>query len=1152
MPDKDENKKGTRSKFQRHSNILIWKSYLQRQRRWRALVAESLVSGILFLIAVFIAKPVFLTPMQAHPDPALSDSAILKTLNALERKTIVGFAPNVEPFKADKIWNITIRSTERALYETKVKNTSNPNPHLVAGFLAVQMAISQAIVEHSASGSARYSLSLVAMPVSPLMEETKVRKAITSILLCFTLALIPPVLETESLRALRIRSVEYSAMYFGWLVFAIFSALPSCLLAAVSLILIFRWIHLVFALVLMMAYVSVMIMMALIMAMFHKTDEANAEDSNTLFYTIVSWSGLNLVYFLILLLLQRTIGQERAIGKERERLQEVEELVAKAISFRDVSKSIMGVPVLSNITLDIYRGDFTVLFAERMQQKMINTIEDLLTGLAFADKGTIVVLGHTLKPKKNYMTVPHMMGYCHDYMFLIDDLTICLWSESRQYISEYGDVRTRRLIKECHLEVVRHERVKDLDMCFTSIKLEYADRVFLFDSKILTFGGTPAYMFLKYGREYRVRMTIRSDSTFDDESTTKLLKRSTEAGATIRAHQGSLIILRLPVSPTKNVVDLVTDLTKNANKYGMTTLNITIGVGLSFSSMLEQLERDFTAKLIHGDLLTVENVDSRTTLVIRSDTSEAAKSLASAYVLSETNATKQQVAKMMYTALNHNQSLTEYLATVAIDSPQMYVYMYAYGLDVYTDRNTLFVQALYSPLHFDNAVAARSIARSYTALLRYYSKNLEASIRITDDPLALDLTSWMLYATRPPLSIQFLLIMSLSHITLLPSKEHGLIRHLQSHATNFSPARYWFNLYLCDLVLYSILATLMTGMMMLTMYLATPVDHFQYEDLLIVPFSLIMYGVGGIPQAYLFSLGPRAALNAMTFFIVNLVFGGIYTLHSVYLGLAKGEALALSGLKRHGRLQLCEILAGYTRASEGKLWCMSKWKQQTLHHMYARQISFSSEHESLPHWMTVYDALELIGLLRGIPREHIRTEINNYIEALGDVESHMPVTNRIAILLCGRIYDIDTVDNLVERYSKKGYTVVLHLKEPVDDVTNMFKKYFKAFAINDTSEVLVNVQILEEGLTWASIFQKMEALKTDNDKVYSYIVTVIPINYIYNSILLKEADNKRLGKKSLRSKFSPSDDNWAQLKSFEPKYGVTELKELPWSVIFNT
>lgn len=41
----------------------------------------------------------------------------------------------------------------------------------------------------------------------------------------------------------------------------------------------------------------------------------------------------------------------------------------------------------------------------------------------------------------------------------------------------------------------------------------------------------------------------------------------------------------------------------------------------------------------------------------------------------------------------------------------------------------------------------------------------------------------------------------------------------------------------------------------------------------VIPIMLTVYGIGCIPQAYLFSLGPRTALNTMTFVILNVVFG---------------------------------------------------------------------------------------------------------------------------------------------------------------------------------------------------------------------------------------------------------------------------------------
>lgn len=78
------------------------------------------------------------------------------------------------------------------------------------------------------------------------------------------------------------------------------------------------------------------------------------------------------------------------------------------------------------------------------------------------------------------------------------------------------------------------------------------------------------------GREYHVRITLKTDGTDDDEGGTELLEKAIAAGATVRAHLGSVLILRLPATPTENVADLVKDLSANANKYGMTSLNITL------------------------------------------------------------------------------------------------------------------------------------------------------------------------------------------------------------------------------------------------------------------------------------------------------------------------------------------------------------------------------------------------------------------------------------------------------------------------------------------------------------------------------------------------------------------------------------------------
>lgn len=64
----------------------------------------------------------------------------------------------------------------------------------------------------------------------------------------------------------------------------------------------------------------------------------------------------------------------------------------------------------------------------------------------------------------------------------------------------------------------------------------------------------------------------------------------------------------------------------------------------------------------------------------------------------------------------------------------------------------------------------------------------------------------------------------------------------------------------------------------------------------------------------------------------------------------------------------------------------------------------------------------------------------------------MPVTNRLAIIVDGKIADIDQVNSLLDRYSEQGYTVVVHLKDEVD-VNAIFQRYFSVFVINDTSDV---------------------------------------------------------------------------------------------------
>ncbi|KAJ2940674.1 hypothetical protein O0L34_g14784 [Tuta absoluta] len=618
-------KKQSHSKFLKHLNVLMWKSYLQRVRRWRTLVAECIFALMMCILAIYIARPAFLTSLEAEPTPPVSLRSIL---GALQKDTILGYAPKLEPYneimdrtaeilgseiiagndeqqlnnllykRANKnviikrvIWIIwrhhagnnfkfSIRSTEvGALYvmehiqaagagQDKVRR----NPHLQAGFLSVECAINQALLEFTKKPEVniQFTLKLVAMPVSPLMEEDKVRRAISLILMCYTLLLLPPVLETEALaltetnnklkRALRIRDVDYSVIYLGWLTYAWLTAMPICLISGISLIVIFRWIHILYALITLLSYFTIMMTLAFMFSMFHekviiaavwsilqtltqtflaelivhhrksfdhsgvttfifktilpplgllvalnqfallrtgRTDQSS--QSNSVFFTILSWSMLFLLYFMLLMLLQRTIGSARAIGgqvswksiifkqavdktklrpiqspntERRSKLQEVDEMVAKAVSFNNVSKSIMEVQLLNQVSFDIYRGEFTSIFSERVQDQTITCVEDMLTGLTFPDSGTITVLGVILDPTRHMLNEHMMVGYCHQSSILIDDLTVeehlhfytmlCLWYEDNDDVFEFSVIRHQILKEECDLTEVYLERVDSL------------------------------------------------------------------------------------------------------------------------------------------------------------------------------------------------------------------------------------------------------------------------------------------------------------------------------------------------------------------------------------------------------------------------------------------------------------------------------------------------------------------------------------------------------------------------------------------------------------------------------------------------------------------------------------------------------------------
>lgn len=71
-------------------------------------------------------------------------------------------------------------------------------------------------------------------------------------------------------------------------------------------------------------------------------------------------------------------------------------------------------------------------------------------------------------------------------------------------------------------------------------------------------------------------MTFRHNALAGDESISDLLARATLAGATIRAHLGSLLILRIPSSPTDRVAAFLKEMDDNVDKYGITSMSISL------------------------------------------------------------------------------------------------------------------------------------------------------------------------------------------------------------------------------------------------------------------------------------------------------------------------------------------------------------------------------------------------------------------------------------------------------------------------------------------------------------------------------------------------------------------------------------------------
>lgn len=82
--------------------------------------------------------------------------------------------------------------------------------------------------------------------------------------------------------------------------------------------------------------------------------------------------------------------------------------------------------------------------------------------------------------------------------------------------------------------------------------------------------------FLSSGREYRLRLVLKGDSGDHVVNMKQLQDTIAAYGASIRAHFGSLLILKIPVNPTANVVSVIKHLHQNSAQYGFTSMHLSV------------------------------------------------------------------------------------------------------------------------------------------------------------------------------------------------------------------------------------------------------------------------------------------------------------------------------------------------------------------------------------------------------------------------------------------------------------------------------------------------------------------------------------------------------------------------------------------------
>lgn len=62
----------------------------------------------------------------------------------------------------------------------------------------------------------------------------------------------------------------------------------------------------------------------------------------------------------------------------------------------------------------------------------------------------------------------------------------------------------------------------------------------------------------------------------ENADTEELLKRARAAGGSVRAHHGSMVLIRMPAQPASTIAAFIRDITDNSEKYGVSSFHLSL------------------------------------------------------------------------------------------------------------------------------------------------------------------------------------------------------------------------------------------------------------------------------------------------------------------------------------------------------------------------------------------------------------------------------------------------------------------------------------------------------------------------------------------------------------------------------------------------